>query len=116
MPIGTCDPATRGEPYNVTTLEYGGGMVTIDVRWDWDGVSTRETGCDGPIRRVRTTNNDTVSWYVHTIGKRGQPRDIELPAGQVRIWNATQLGNAGYETISDLENLTLSTSQTRQAG
>jgi hypothetical protein len=102
----------------VQTLEYANGMVTIDVRYDWDGVSTRESegGCDGPIRRVRTTNNDTVSWYVHTIGRKGQPRNIELPAGQVRIWNATQLSNAGFSDISDLYELTLSTSPTRRAG
>jgi hypothetical protein len=112
MGLGTCDPATRGEPYNVTTLEFGGGAVTIDVRWDWDGVSVRPD-CDGPIRRVRTTNSDSVSWYVHTVGKRGQPRDIELPAGQVRIWNAAQLSSAGYDTITDLENLTLTSSPTR---
>lgn len=123
MPAGTCDPATRGDPYNSQTLSMGNGQVTIDVRYGWDGVSTRETGCEGPLVNgtgsgnvwaIRVTNNDTVSWWVHTIGKRGQPRDIEFTSGSVTTYTKTQAGNNGYDSIADFAELTLTTSPTRQ--
>jgi hypothetical protein len=122
MPAGTCDPATRGEPYNVQQMSKGNGKVTITVRYGWDGVSVKETGCDGPLINgtgvvanrwaVQVVNNDTVPWWVHTIGKRGQPRNYQFDAGSTTKFTANQAGNNGYDTISDFDSLTLTTSPT----
>src|SRR6478752_9209701 len=112
MPIGTCDPATRGDPYNSQTLSMGNGQVTIDIRYGWDGVSTKDTGngCDGPLVNgtgagnvwaVRVTNNDTISWYVHTIGRRGQPHNIQFAPGSVTTYTKNTVSNNGYDSISD---------------
>jgi hypothetical protein len=123
MPIGTCDPASRGAAFNEMALSQGEGKVTIDIRYGWDGVSTKETGCEGPLVNgtgpaanrwaVRVTNSDTQSWYVHTLGKRGQPRDYEFAAGTVTTFTANQASNNGFATISDFEELLLTTSPTR---
>jgi len=124
MPVGTCDPASRGDAFNSLTLSMGNGNVTVEVRYGWDGVSTRDTGsgCDGPLVNgtgvqsnrwaIRVTNNDTISWYVRTIGRRGQPHNIEFTPGSVTTYTATQASNAGYDSFSDFAELTLSTSPT----
>lgn len=120
-PPGSCDPASRGDAYNVTEMAVANGLVDIIARYGWDGVSTRETGCDGPFVNgtgagnkwaIQVTNNDTVSWFVNTVGKRGQPRHLELLPGVVNQYTATQAANNGYQTISDLD--TLSITQTPQ--
>lgn len=121
MPIGTCDPATRGDAFNVQELSVANGDVTLTVRYGWDGVSTRETGCDGPLVNgtgpasnrwaIQAVNNTAgTTYYAHTVGKRGQPRVVTLDPGVTAKYTAQQAANNGFETISDLENLTLSTS------
>lgn len=125
MAIGTCDPASRGEAFNLLTLAMGNGNVTVNVRYGWDGVSTKETGCNGPLYQppnqpgnqadrwaIQVVNNDSISWYVRTIGKKGQPRNVEFFPGETRTFTVTQATNAGYADITDFENLTLSTSPT----
>jgi hypothetical protein len=122
MPTGTCDPATRGDAFNSSTLSRGNGQVTIDVRYGWDGVSTRATGCDGPLVNgtggaanrwaVQVVNNDTVSWWVHTVGKRGLPHNYEFTPGSTTQFTVQQASNNGYDSISDFAELTLSTSPT----
>lgn len=124
MVIGTCDPASRGDTFNSQTLAMGNGAVTVDVRYGWDGVSTRQSpgGCDGPLVNgvgtgnvwaIRVTNNDSVSWWVHTIGRRGQPRDTEFLPGTTTRYTANQASNNGYTTISDLAELTMTMLPTR---
>jgi hypothetical protein len=122
MPSGTCDPATRGDPYNVQTLSMGNGQVTIDIRYGWDGVSVRPD-CDGPLVNgtgtgnvwaIRVTNNDSISWWVHTIGKRGQPHNIQFTPGSVTTFTKTQASNNGYDSISDFSDLTLTTLPTNK--
>lgn len=122
MGTGTCDPASRGDSYNSQTLSMGNGQVTIDIRYGWDGVSVLPD-CEGPLVNgsgsgnvwaIRVTNNDSVSWWVHTIGKRGQPRNIQFTPGSVTTYTKNQAASNGYDTISDFAELTLTTSPTRQ--
>lgn len=121
MPAGTCDPASRGDPYNSQTLSMGNGAVTAEIRYGWDGVSVLPD-CDGPLVNgsgtgnvwaIRVTNNDSVSWWVHTIGKRGQPHNTEFTPGSVTTFTKNQAANNGYDSISDFDELTLTTSPTR---
>jgi hypothetical protein len=121
MPAGTCDPASRGDAFNMQQMAVANGMVDITVRYGWDGVSVRPD-CDGPLVdgtgpvgnrwALKVTNNDTVSWYVHTVGRRGQPRHLELLPGVTRTYTAAQGTAAGYASITDLESLNITTSPT----
>ena len=43
MPVGTCDPATRSQPYNVIQIAEGNGDVFITIRYGWDGRSQKES-------------------------------------------------------------------------
>lgn len=116
MPSGTCDPASHGLTFNTTIMSRGNGMVEIVIRWGWDGVSVRPD-CDGPLVNgtgpadnrwaVQVTNNDTTSWWVHTVGKRGQPRNYEFTPGSVTQFTKTQASNNGYDSYSDFAELTL---------
>lgn len=134
MGAGTCDPASRGELFNLLTLSMGNGNVTADIRYGWDGISTKESvdGCNGPLYQppnqpgnqadrwaIKVINNDTISWWVRTIGKRGQPRNVEFLPGTTVTFTVNQASNAGYLSIQDFSELTLSTSptsnQTRRA-
>jgi hypothetical protein len=71
MPIGTCDPASRGDAYNSVTLEErapnGSGSVLTDVRYGWDGVSVMPN-CDGPVSYLRTRNTSTMTaWATQPV-------------------------------------------------
>lgn len=106
MPIGTCDPATRGEASNEETLQRG--TVLITVRFGWDGVSVRPD-CVGPILSVRVFNaTGNPSWWYKTVGKRGQPRSYEIPPGTNVTFNAGQASSRGYDTNQDFYGLELS--------
>lgn len=116
MPTGTCDPASRGQTFNTTIMARGNGKVEIVIRWGWDGVSVLPE-CEGPLVNgtgpvenrwaVQVTNSDTTSWWVHTVGKRGQPRDYEFAAGSVTKFTRAQAANNGYDSYSDFSALTL---------
>lgn len=121
MPLGTCDPGTRGDAYNTQEMSIANGDVTLTVRYGWDGVSTRETGCDGPLVdgtgagnrwAIRAVNLSQTTYYAHTVGKRGQPRVYTLAAGATQTVKAAAAASVGYATISDIYDLTLSTSPT----
>lgn len=119
MPAGTCDPATRGDAFNVQELSVANGDVTLTVRYGWDGVSTKETGCDGPLVNgtgpvanrwaIKAVNLSGTTYYAHTVGRRGQPRVVTLAAGATNTYTANQAGNNGFDTISDLYELSLTT-------
>jgi hypothetical protein len=121
MPAGTCDPATRGEAFNVQQMAVANGQVDVTVRYGWDGVSVRPD-CDGPLVNgtgvqsnrwaIKVTNNDSVAWYVHTVGRKGQPQHLQLQPGVTTTHTANQGNNAGYTSIQDFENLSMSTSPT----
>lgn len=103
MPIGTCDPATRGEAYNEFELVNNG--VRIWGRYGWDGVSTKETGCNGPIIRIWAQNNSGENRYAWFKGRRGQPKFLEMVPGFNDSWGATALFNRGFEAYYDIEGL-----------
>jgi hypothetical protein len=104
MPIGTCDPATRGDEFN--TMELAGGVngsVVVTVRFGWDGVSIKATGCDGPVKDIRTRNTGaTTHWALLPAKKNGSPW-VEIPPGtDVTISSPGQLTNLGLRNYSDV--------------
>lgn len=118
MPVGTCDPATRGDPYNVLQLAVGNGDVFVTIRYGWDGVSTRETGCDGPLVNgtgggnvwaISYLNAGQTTYYMKTVGRNGQPRTLTLNPGASGTLTKNQAASAGYVNVSDCDNLTLTT-------
>lgn len=108
MPIGTCDPATRGDAYNSFELVING--VAIWGRYGWDGVSTRETGCDGPLIRIWARNDAPTVKYAWFEGRRGQPKSIQIPVGYDGSLSAAQLAQRGFESKQDIEGLTITDS------
>ena len=115
MPVGTCDPASRGDTWNSGQLTIDGGAVTVDYRYGWDGVSVRPD-CVGPLNRVRVTNTTTdVTYYAHFKGRRGQPKVLEIPPGFVNTYNSGQLSSRGFEDNTDLEGLLITRSATPPA-
>lgn len=115
MPIGTCDPASRGDTFNSGAMEIG--PILVEYRYGWDGVSVRPD-CVGPLQRLRVTNQSpfgvwpAATWYVHMKGRRGQPKVFELPPGFTDTFNQTQLTNRGFVDNTDLEDLLITDSPT----
>lgn len=118
MPIGTCDPATRGDPYNVLQLAVGNGDVFVTIRFGWDGTSTRETGCDGPLVNgtgagnvwaISYINAGQTTYYMHTIGRNGQEHTLTLNPGASGTITAAQAASQGFKNVSDCDNLSLTT-------
>lgn len=118
MPIGTCDPATRGDPYNVIQLAVGNGDVMVTIRYDWDQISTRDTGCDGPLVNgtgigntwaVAYVNAGETTYYMHTTGRNGQSRTFTINPGANGTITKSQAAAQGYVNRSDVDNLTLTT-------
>lgn len=114
MPAGTCDPASRGQVFNSGEMQIG--PILVEYRYGWDGESTRETGCVGPLQRIRVTNQSPIgvwpaqTWYVHLKGRRGQPKVFELPAGFTDTFNAAALATRGLLDNTDLEDLNITDS------
>ncbi|HEX6681559.1 MAG TPA: hypothetical protein VF062_02135 [Candidatus Limnocylindrales bacterium] len=117
MPAGTCDPSSRGAPYNVLQLAVGDeGDVFVTIRYGWDNVSTRETGCDGPLVNgtgsgnvwaVSYTNAGQTTYYMNTVGRNGRPRTLTLNPGASGTLTRAQANAAGYMTRADCDNLEL---------
>lgn len=105
MPAGTCDPASRGDTWNVLSLDYLGVILTVE--YGWDGVSTRATGCVGPINTVRVQNTAGASRWWHTVGKRGQPHTYEIPANTNQTFTKNQARQRGFDDNTDFEGLTI---------
>ena len=113
--IRSCDPAAYGLTFNTTMLLTLG--VSIEVRWDWDGVSVFPD-CDGPLVNgggangnwaVRVENPTGVPYYAHTTRRNGQPATYTLQPGQTVTLTANQMASAGYSLYSDFSDLTLTT-------
>ena len=195
MPAGTCDPATRGEPYNQLFQAVANGEVEIEVRYGWDGprsapnvqltngsptitraagglqdtdqgrtisgtgipagaliaavvsatqatmsanatqtrtstvtvggsTRTSEGGCKGPlvdgtgagnVWAVRWRNLSSNDYFLHTKGRRGQPRRVDFPAGQSGTFTKAQASTVGYDDNHDFAELYLTTSTTPPA-
>ncbi len=104
MPIGTCDPATRGQSYNEFEIAYFNGAVVVKGRYGWDGVSTRETGCDGPLLRIQGINTTPdKTYWAWFLGRNGQARSIEMPPGFNSIAQGAVLTGQGFNDYSDVE-------------
>lgn len=110
--IGTCDPATRGMAYN--EMQQVEGPVEVYVRYGWDGVSTRETGCDGPVLLLRGTNTSaTETWYGHFQGRKGTWVLVTLAPGQVvQVTSSGTLKQMALSNRSDLDGLYIDNSPT----
>lgn len=188
MPAGTCDPATRGEAFNVLQLSVANGDVTVTVRYGWDGprtannvaltsgsptvtraaggllysdkgrtvtgtgipagttiaevvsateatlsanatatrtstvtvggsLRTSEGGCKGPlvdgtgtgnVWAIAWSNTGDTNYYLHTKGRRGQPRRVTFNAGQSGTFTKAQAASAGYDDNHDFSDLVLS--------
>jgi hypothetical protein len=109
MPAGTCDPASRGDTWNSGQLDIDGGDtrggVSVDYRYGWDGVSTRATGCVGPLNRIRVRSGASVVYYAHFQGRRGTWRRVQIDPGDNRTVGAAALTAAGFQDNTDLEGL-----------
>lgn len=108
MPSGTCDPASRGQTYNEVTLASGNnGDVVVTYRFGWDGVSTFQTGCVGPLLYLSGTNNsETTTYYAHFQGRRGQWRKVALEPGETMTEDRPQrLRALGFDDSRDVEGL-----------
>src|SRR5690242_1299511 len=113
MPAGTCDPASRGDAYNSGELQFG--PVNVKYRYGWDGVSTRETGCVGPLVQgtaqgdrwaIRVENTSpTDTWYAWFTGRRGQPKSFQIPPGFVGSYTVQQCSQRGFTDSTDVEGL-----------
>lgn len=102
---GQCNPAP--DPYNVQQQGKGDGDVLVWIAYGWDGVSIYPD-CHGPLVGARTQNTSpTVTWYVHLLGRRGQPVTVAIPPNSTRTYSATQLSNVGLDSVDDISDLTL---------
>jgi hypothetical protein len=118
MVAGTCDPASRGQAFNVLEMAVGNGDVMVTIRYGWDGVSVKPS-CDGPLVNgpgvvsnrwaVKYQNNGQTTYYMHTTGRNGQARTFTLNPGQSGTLTAQQAANNGYVNRSDCDELTLTT-------
>ena len=115
MPIGTCDPASRGESYNeldlAVALPDGSGQVLITCRYTWDGVSTRYVapGCDGPVIYLRTRNTGDMPAWAMLPDKKKPPLWIQVnPGTDVVVTQKGQLANLGVSNASDVVAVTWS--------
>lgn len=107
MPEGTCDPASRGDTWNVTETAVDNGAVLITIRWGWDGVSVRPD-CDGPIQDIRVVNTSTTTYYANLPAKRRGDRNIAIPPGTDQtISNKGTLRSLGLENHSDVVGVQL---------
>ena len=118
MPAGTCDPSTRGDAFNVMQLAVGNGDVMVTIRYGWDGVSTKATGCDGPLVNgtgsgnvwaVAYQNLGGTRYYLHTIGRNGTPHTFTLNPGASGTLTKSQAASQGFVNISDCDDLNLTT-------
>lgn len=109
MPIGTCDPASRGDAYNQLAMEVpapdSSGSVLVDCHYGWDGVSVRPT-CNGPVLYLRTRNTSGMTaWALLPMKKRGDTW-VQIDAGtDVTITAAGQLSQLGLSNVVDVQGV-----------
>jgi hypothetical protein len=104
MPLGTCDPASRGQAYNEFETAFYGGAVIVKGRYGWDGVSTKATGCDGPLLRLQGINTSpTNTYWAWFLGRNGQARSIQMAPGFNQVVQGATLANNGFVNYSDVE-------------
>jgi hypothetical protein len=109
MPLGTCDPASRGDAYNQLTeevpLDDGSGSVLIDCHYGWDGTSVRPT-CDGPVSFLRTRNTGTSAAWALLPNKKKAPLWVQIdPGTDVTITQKGTLNNLGLVNVTDVQGV-----------
>ena len=109
MPLGTCDPASRGQAYNGVTLEVplpdGSGSVLIDCHFGWDGVSVRPD-CNGPTQSIWTRNTGAMTAWVLLPNRRKSPPYAPIaPGADVTITAQGQITNYGLTSYTDVRDL-----------
>lgn len=115
MPVGTCDPASRGEASNAVTIEErapdGTGGILVDVRFGWNGTSVRPN-CDGPVSSIRARNTSgQPAWASLPLKKRGDTWIQLAPGTDVTTTSQGQLRNLGLENYSDVAGVALTFTQ-----
>lgn len=101
MPNITCDLAAL----EAVVYEIDNGNVRVEIRWDWDGVSSMPD-CDGPLVSVRLTNDSDETYYCNLPAKKKGLRNFEIPPHTDMIYNANQLKQAGLDNYSDTIGVT----------
>lgn len=106
VPKGVCDPAP--EEYNTLYLGVLDDRVAVTVLWSWDGVSVYPD-CDGPIVSVRVQNltDAAVSALLPNARKQAGRVYTLQPGADITITSPGTLKNLGYETIRDMDDLTV---------
>jgi len=108
--IGTCDPATRGGTFDAVTVTATApnksGVVTVDIRWTWDGTSVRPS-CAGPVTRLLQTNTSNQNAWINLPNKAtGNKWMLISPGANSTTTNTTQLatmlGTRNYSTVRGL--------------
>lgn len=115
MPVGTCDPASRGDAYNEVDLEYplpdSTGSVLAEIRYGWDGRSVKPD-CDGPISLIHTRNTGQSPAWVLLPGKKKPPLWVQIdPGTDVTTNSPGTLKNLGLVNYSDLGDITVAFTQ-----
>jgi len=110
MPLASCDPAGRGETFLTFTMKINlpnnSGSIEIQVEHDWDGTSTPQTGCDGPVRSVRTINTGNQTAWALMPDKKKPPPYVQLdPGTDVTVTQQGQLNNLGLTKASDVRSV-----------
>lgn len=100
MPLGTCDPASRGEEWNTTEYAVDDGNVVVTIRWGWDGTSAMPN-CDGPVQDIRVRNTSAITYYANLPAKKRGLRNVEIPPLSDATYSGSQLRQAGLELYSD---------------
>jgi hypothetical protein len=108
MPIGTCDPATRGQTNNMAEVDFTFDdqvLVKLIILFGWDGVSVKPN-CDGPLTSIQGINlSATVTYYGWFLSKGGTARSITMPPGFNQTIINPQLRNQGFRNYSDTDGI-----------
>lgn len=107
MPIGTCDPATRGETWNAWTYSIDNNACWAHVRWTWDGTSVMPN-CNGPVLDIRVVNTSGLTYYCNLPNKTRGRTNMEIPPGTDETLSGNWLRQNGLETYQETLGPTIS--------
>ena len=112
MPNGTCDPATRGDAFNIMELAAGSNAsVVVTVRYGWNGTSVKPN-CDGPVKDLRVRNTGAATHWALLPAKKNGDLWVAIPAGtDSTISSPGQLANLGLSNYSDVAGVQVTSVQ-----
>lgn len=87
----------QGSPYNTIGLSFADGVVSVVIRWDWDGTSTAPY--EGSVVDVSVSNTDTTAWTATFPYRQGE-KTLVIAAGSSRTYSGGQLNSLGMSAIS----------------